>query len=361
MAELTHLSTNHKAIRDQVANHPLLAFLILAFGISWIGWTLSEKIDLGLANGFGVIGSAGPAFAALIVSALLRSDPSNIPAGNRWRLFGTMAILAMAVMVVRRLWVTPQWLVIADTAYTTVAYPHFWAFLVDVLAAAAIAFLLSGIYSARQGVCDLLRSLNPSHRSIHWVWWLIALGIYPLVFLLGNTISARLGLTAPAPITAQPWLVVALDVLLTFLYLLIGGGGLEEPGWRGFVLPSLQKRYSPLRSSLILAVFWTLWHLPFFWWLGGDMQGGVLGALLVMIIYFFTDVGPSAILFTAIFNRTGGSLPIVILLHTSINTTYYMFQPVSSLVSMLWLLLGLGIILWMWRSPQTFSAHHEYQ
>ena len=359
MAELTYLSTNRKAIRDQIADHPMLAFLILAFVISWIGWTLSDKIDLGLANGFGVIGSAGPALAAMIVSALFRPEPSDVPAGKRWRLFGIIGISAMAVMVVRRLWVTPEWLVVADTVHTAVAYPNFWAFPVDVLAAVVIAFLLSGIYSPRQGVRDLLYSLNPRRQSVRWYWWVIAMGLYPLVLLLGNTISARLGLTVPAPIATRSWSVVALDLLLAFLYLLIGGGGLEEPGWRGFVLPSLQKRYSPLRSSLILAVFWTLWHLPFFGWLGGGVQGGVLGVVFAMIVYFLTDIAPSASLFTAVFNRTGGSLPIVILLHASINTTYNMLQPVSSLVLIIWLLLGLGIMLWMWRSPRTFSPRCE--
>jgi len=177
--------------------------------------------------------------------------------------------------------------------------------------------------------------------------------------VLGNAISGWLGMAAPSVITTS-WLVVALDVLLTFLYLLIGGGGLEEPGWRGLLLPRLQERYSPLRASLILAVFWALWHLPFFWWLGGA-QAGVLDIIVGMIVYLLTDIAPTAILLTAIFNRTGGSLPIVILLHASINTAYSMFQPVSPLVSLIWLLLGLGTLLWMWRSPQTFAPVKVYE
>lgn len=359
MAKLTRLSTSRKVIRNRIAEHPLLAFLILAFAISWIGWTLSDKIDLGLANGFGVIGSAGPAFAAMIVSALLRPEPSGVPAGQRWRLFGITGLSVMAVMVVRRLWTTPEWLVVADTVYTTVAYPGFLAIVVDVLTAVAIAFLLSGVYSPRQGVRDLLHSLSPRCPSVRWYWWLIAVGLYPVVMLLGNIISRRLGVTGLSPAITSPWLVVAFDVLLTFFYLLIGGGGLEEPGWRGLLLPRLQKRYSPLRASLILAVFWTLWHVPFFWWLGGEAQGGVLGVIVGLIVYFLSDIAPTAILLTAIFNRTGGSLPIVILLHASINTAYTMFQPVSPLVSLLWLLLGLGTLLWMWRSPQTFALYKE--
>jgi membrane protease YdiL (CAAX protease family) len=295
----------------------------------------------------------------MMVSVLLRPDPSGVPAGKRWRLFGIISLSAMAVMVVRRLWAIPEWLVIADTVHTTVAYPSFLALAVDVLAAATVAFLLSGVYSPRQGVRDLLHSLHPRRPSVRWYWWLIAVGLYPLIMLLGNIISGWPGLAGPAPALTASWPVVALDVLLTFLYLLIGGGGLEEPGWRGLLLPRLQERYSPLRSSLILAVFWTLWHVPFFWWLAGDVQGGVLGVIVGLIVYFLSDIAPTAILLTAIFNRTGGSLPIVILLHASINTAYIMFQPVSPLVSLIWLLLGLGTLLWMLRSPQTFALHKE--
>jgi membrane protease YdiL (CAAX protease family) len=65
-------------------------------------------------------------------------------------------------------------------------------------------------------------------------------------------------------------------------------------------------------------------------------------------------VAPLAILFTAVFNRTGGSLPITILLHASINITP-IFVTESSLATNLWLLLMLGTAFWMWRSPQMFS------
>jgi membrane protease YdiL (CAAX protease family) len=109
----------------------------------------------------------------------------------------------------------------------------------------------------------------------------------------------------------------------------------------------LQKRYSPLRSSLILAVIWAFWHWPLFWF---EYQVGPLG----MVFYLLLDVTPLAILFTAVFNRTGGSLPIAILLHASINITP-IFVLESSLATNLWKLLILGMAFWMWRSPQMIS------
>lgn len=49
---------------------------------------------------------------------------------------------------------------------------------------------------------------------------------------------------------------------LGFLPTIAGLG--EEPGWRGFGLPTLQARYGALGGTLILGSIWALWHLPVF-------------------------------------------------------------------------------------------------
>ena len=84
----------------------------------------------------------------------------------------------------------------------------------------------------------------------------------------------------------------------------------EEAGWRGFALPRLQRRFSPLIATLILAPLWWLWHLQFF--IAELTLGpGYLGYLpLVTCI---------AIILTWLYNRTGGSLLLVIVWHGLVN------------------------------------------
>ena len=347
MAEMTHVSTHRKTIRDRVTCHPMVVFVALAYAITWITWPLNTRFDFGTVNGFGIISLAGPALAATIVSIILRPEPSSVLARTHWRLFAILGGLALMVMAVVRLWVAAGLVAHAGDIAATVAYPSPTAFLVDVLAASVVAFIFSGVYSPRQGIRDLLHSLDPRAHPIRWYWWAIAVGLYPVIILLGTAIAAGLGLPEPAPKATGPWYSLVLDPLILFPYFLFAGGGLEEPGWRGFALPLLQKRYGPLRSSLILAVIWALWHWPM-------LQAGPLNMAIYLLLY----VAPLTILFTAAFNWTVGSLPIVILLHTSINLTEQ-YLPASSLVpSLLVVLIALGTALWMWRSPQIFSFDH---
>jgi uncharacterized protein len=258
-----------------------------------------------------------------------------------------IAPLSLALLALRRLWIAAEMVAVSGRVPPSVAFPIPIAFLVDVLGAAVVAFFLSGVHSPRLGVRVLLRWLNPGWQQVRWYWWAIAVGVYPAVLCLGNAISTRVGLPVQAPKAAGLWYWLALDGLIMFLFVMIGGGGLEEPGWRGFCLPLLQKRHSPLRSSLILAVIWAFWHWPMFWF--GFYEGGPLG-----VLFYLIGVAPVTILFTAVFNQTRGSLPIVILLHTSINKTP-IYLPASTLSASLWVLLILVVAYWMWRSPRTFA------
>jgi uncharacterized protein len=89
----------------------------------------------------------------------------------------------------------------------------------------------------------------------------------------------------------------------------------EEPGWRGFALPRLQQRHGPVVASLILGSLHGLWHLPALMTLN-------FGPLpLANYVPFMLTAAFATVIYTWVYNHTGGSILIAILLHAASNAT----------------------------------------
>src|SRR5829696_7321814 len=98
-----------------------------------------------------------------------------------------------------------------------------------------------------------------------------------------------------------------------FAFSVVPGSALgEEIGWRGYVLPRLQSRMSALSAALLIAPIWGLWHLPL--WLTGDPV-----KTPTFYVAFFASVFPMSVLLTWVYNSTGGSLLMVVILHATVN------------------------------------------
>src|SRR5215217_7890439 len=101
-------------------------------------------------------------------------------------------------------------------------------------------------------------------RIVRWRvglrWYLFVLFGLPAVMVLGTLL--RPGALASFDISALPSVLAYLGA---FAFMVFLGGPLgEEPGWRGFALPRLQRLHGPLVGGLILGSLWALWHLPGF-------------------------------------------------------------------------------------------------
>ena len=171
------------------------------------------------------------------------------------------------------------------------------------------AFIMTGAIEGRTGIRRFLR------RFVLWrvgfQWYLVVLVGIPLMILLGTIVLP--GATASFEAVAVP---SVLDYLSFFVLVLVFGGPLlEEPGWRGFALPRLQRLHGPLIGSIILGILWALWHLPQFFIPSWDTPKGTV----LDIVWFTVFAISSTIIFTWVFNNTRGSLLMAILAHTSIN------------------------------------------
>lgn len=103
-----------------------------------------------------------------------------------------------------------------------------------------------------------------------------------------------------------------LGIFALFIVIVLFGGPLQEEfGWRGFLLPRLQKKFHPIYSAVIVGVVWSLWHLPMFF-ISGTGYNNFLVYMLVTTIL--------SIEITWIYNKTNGSLLFPIFIHGIDNT-----------------------------------------
>ncbi|WP_164880557.1 CPBP family intramembrane glutamic endopeptidase [Clostridium manihotivorum] len=108
-------------------------------------------------------------------------------------------------------------------------------------------------------------------------------------------------------------------VFYFFAIMLFGGGVNEEFGWRGFLLPRLQRKLHPFTASVILGIIWSVWHIPLFAITPDNYLIGNLGVGLSFTFYVIETIWLTTI-FTWLYNRTKGSLLAVILFHTMDDT-----------------------------------------
>ena len=102
------------------------------------------------------------------------------------------------------------------------------------------------------------------------------------------------------------------------IFVTLMGGGNEEWGWRGFALPTLLERNSPVRATLILGGLWAIWHLPLLAAMD-DLSHGLGGAELTLVLAAtVVNIIGLAFFYTYLYRHTGSVL-LAVLLHGSFN------------------------------------------
>jgi membrane protease YdiL (CAAX protease family) len=190
------------------------------------------------------------------------------------------------------------------------------AFIIKSFGPFLAAYIMLNILEGKTGLNQFRQSIKQVQEN--WKWYsFILLGI-PALFMIA--IIALPGALVSFQGFPPNFSVV---YLVSFVLIFFGGGPLgEEPGWRGFALPRLQKHYGALWGTLLLGIMWTFWHLPDFL---TDAQRGGPGSNLITLLtinlpILLISFICLAIIFTWVYNNTHGSIFIALLLHTSINS-----------------------------------------
>lgn len=206
------------------------------------------------------------------------------------------------------------------------------------------------------GVRDVLHRLYDWRRPGIWVavGLLSPLALPPLAAIAvaaaghGWPDWSGFGVTSRAP---------GLGPLATWLLMTASYGFGEETGWRGFLLPRLQADRSALRATGWLTLIWAGWHLPALFFREGYVGLGAAG-----VVGFLLGLAAGAIVLTALYNASNGSVLVVALWHGSWNwvATSEALQgpwvPVMTAIVMV----AAPILLWAWGArdlaprPRTF-------
>ena len=255
----------------------------------------------------------GPCFSALLMTLFLYGLPGvrRLVSGlGPWSVGGAWLVLVVCVV---------PWLDV-------------------VILASLVGLLIVLCLHGAAGIRRLTSKLRPWLLGQGWPVLAVCL-LLPLgVVVLPVKILAAFGVVVPA-LRWEGW--------PDYLYAAVIGGGFlgpglfEEIGWRGFALPHLQRRYSALVSSLILGLVWSFWHFPNF------------PAFTPTKLAIFVPMGMVlSVIYTWVYNSTGGSLFAVVVLHGATIASGKLYagreilDPTGVITRLLFVVIAVGLV---WR------------
>jgi membrane protease YdiL (CAAX protease family) len=331
--QILNTGSNNKMIPSKLASwirhHPVLTFFILTFVINWLYWLLVPVFFGGSKELFDPliqIGAFTPALIAMLVSAVLKPQTVKPMRLQRVLVFLMVFVLGCAI-----------WWFWHPLVYFRPSRLNVF----ELLCAALAAYFVSGYFGNREGVRDLVRRL--ANWRIGWLWYLLPLILWPALIIVGNALARLLGFDVPAA-SFPAGKSIFPAYIIELLWVAMFGGGQEEPGWRGFALPKMQAKFSPLVAGIIIGAIWGLWHVPLNF-INGVYENGV--SLLWTRLFEI----PYGILFVWLFNRSNGSLIPVLLWHATSNSCARFMGRSSLIVFSLGTLLLIFLIIAdkMWR------------
>lgn len=156
------------------------------------------------------------------------------------------------------------------------------------------ALIMVLVFNGKQATKNYATALIRSKAS--WQWHLAAIGL-PVTLILASYLFFCIYMHKSFSISNLS--------VYAFPAIVLGSIG-EEIGWRSYALPILMKKYSPITSSVVLGIYWGLWHMLF-----GN-------GLLIVILFTITTIELSLV-FTWFYLRTKRDLWISVVIHSTIN------------------------------------------
>ncbi|HSK89311.1 MAG TPA: type II CAAX endopeptidase family protein [Anaerolineales bacterium] len=189
---------------------------------------------------------------------------------------------------------------------------------------ALVAISLTALSEGKTGVRSLLGKLAQWRIDLKWV--IIAFALALAIRLTMSLIAWGLGMISSIQLRPGG---VASYVLLAVVFFVFAIP--EELGWRGYALPRLLERRSPLAAGLIVGVLWGSLHLSLL--LPGMMNEGAapLPTLLGLV--------GGSVIFTWLYVNSGGNILLTALFHAA-QSFFVILNDGITLEQQAWLMAG---------------------
>jgi membrane protease YdiL (CAAX protease family) len=225
-------------------------------------------------------------------------------------------------------WAAKFFMASAETGHMGLVIPMGVLQLIAQFGPSTAALIMIFAEKGKTGIVSLLKNLISF--DVHVKWFAFALFFELFLFHL---VLAYCFITGYGDISFQGHLlpVSYLNFLLSTFTLAILTGLGEEPGWRGYLLPRLQAKYTILMAWIILSLVNSIWHVR------NDciillLQGDYTGFSRV----YFPDMGlrilislPAVMVMVYLFNQTKGRLMVMVLFHGAANASYEWVKEIT--------------------------------
>lgn len=201
--------------------------------------------------------------------------------------------------------------------------------------------LVTWLADGRDGLCALGQRLTLKGLTLRWILIasLLPFGLRFVSMAFDSTLS----------VYALPLFGLALLKGLACAPVAL----FEEVGWRGFALPRLQQRLSPLASALLLGLIWALWHLPLW-----KLQAFLFADLNPF--WWMADTLAVSIMLTWLLNRGEGNLWLPCLFHGVANMTAQTLPlPIGSITNSVVGVVVALFIVWIGVGKRTQAVWHN--
>lgn len=180
------------------------------------------------------------------------------------------------------------------------------------------AFLVTRIVEGRDGLKKFQKRIFQWRASP--AAYLMAFLLIPVCILVGYFLMQR------ATLSPEIGAATIGTLFFTYFVYLAGGPLQEEPGWRGFALPRLQKKTNPVCAALILGIVHCFWHAPLFLteeWDTARQNISQLLAYLVLIVSL-------SFVMSWVANRARGNIMLSIFAHNGVNWALFATVTLAS-------------------------------